>query len=538
MMLKSTKMIACAALLFSCSISSLQAQTFTAPIADEHVFGSIDVRKPTHIFSYSNEYVESPFGLVNLYLTGWGNPEGASEFVWQFTDPNTTNVIAKGSFIYKEVNDVVVSSMIDEVTNRVQIIVAYHKKDVGHFMDIYEITGSTTDPVAYISTTPLSDSKEYGRISIDASYKYKVGIIWHHKDADAIQTIFGLAGTWQGIKTLDGTNGQMEPDIAFGMEDVSFVYHDGSGTITKLAIPQTSLTGPAALVYPTVQDVNPTGMTLTSKIILDCPDHMDVGFPSAPGHNWAYTYTNNSQVLVRYIEYNGPAVITTTSINSGALGNVPTFGAYKAFSPSIHYGINNSTDNITVCWYTTDYSSSHSYIGLQMDPLPMTGPVLTNIADYMGLPNGATSAPEDFPVIAVSKSDLELISEYFYVAYSTYNASNDQFELHHAFHKWMNPVFRGLPEEHTSPKSTSIANSYPNPFTDVINVPLNFEKGGTVHIQLVDLLGRRIMLKELKAEQFNATVQLSGLSEVAPGTYLLQTRLNGKIMSTKSVIKK
>lgn len=537
MMLKSTKMIACAALLSTISFSGLQAQTFTTPVADEHVFGSPDVRKPTNIFAYSNEFVESPFGLVNVYLTGWGNPEGASEFVWQFTKPHTTTVVAKGSFIYKEVSDIVVSSMADDVTGRTQLLVAYHKMGVGHFLDIYDITGSTTDPVVYNYTMQLSDSKEYGRISIDAFYKYAVGIIWHHSDMNEIQTILGLGGTWNGIKTLDGASGQMEPDIAFGSEAANFVYHNGFGTITKLAIPMSSLTGPAGVVYPAVQHVNSTGMTLTDKIILDCPDLMDAGYP-ASGKNWAYTYTNNSEVKVTYIDYNGPGVINTTSINSGVLGNVPTVGPYKAYSPSIHFGIGPYTDDITVCWYTTNYIDRHSYIGLQMDAHPLTGPTLKNIPDYMGLPNGATADPEEYGAIAVSKSDFELIQDYFYVAYSTYNPGTDEFELHHAFHTWYNPVFRGLPEEPAAPESTVVSNIYPNPFNDVINVPLKFETGGTVVIRLMDLTGRKIMSKEIKAEQFNTTVQMKGLEDLAPGTYLLQTRLNGQTMSTKTVIKK
>ncbi len=536
-MLKSTKMIAYALLLSGCSISSLQAQTFTNPIADEHIFGSPEVRKPTNIFSYSNEYVESPFGPVNVYLTGWGNPKGASEFVWQFIKPHTTNVVAKGSFIYKEVSDIVVSSMMDEVTNETQLLVAYHKTGVGHFLDIYDMTSSTSHPVVYNSTIQLSDSKEYGRISIDAFYKYAVGIIWHHSDMNEIQTILGVGGTWNGIKTLDGASGQMEPDIAFGSNEANFVYHNGFGDITKLAIPMSSLTGPAGMIYPTVQDVNNTGMTLTSKIILDCPDLMDAGYISA-GNNWAYTYTNNSEVKVRYIDYNGPAVVNTTSINSGVLGNVPTFGAYKAFSPSIHYGIGHYTDDITVCWYTTNYADRHAYIGLQMDAHPLTGPTLKNNPDYMGLPNGTTSEPEEYGAIAVSKSDFEIIVDYFYVAYSTLNTSSGEYELHHAFHEWTNPVFRGLPEEEKAAENAAINNVYPNPFKEVIQVPLNFKTGGTVNIQLMDLMGRRIMSKEIKAEQFNTTVQMTGLENIVPGTYLLQTRLNGKKMSTQTVVKK
>src|SRR5690606_780427 len=118
-------------------------------------FGSPEVRKPTNIFSYSNEYVESPFGPVNVYLTGWGNPKGASEFVWQFIKPHTTNVVARGSFIYKEVSDIVVSSMLDQVTNETQLLVAYHKMGVGHFLDIYDMTSSTSHPVVYNSTIQL-----------------------------------------------------------------------------------------------------------------------------------------------------------------------------------------------------------------------------------------------------------------------------------------------------------------------------------------------------------------------------------------------
>lgn len=173
-----------------------------------------------------------------------------------------------------------------------------------------------------------------------------------------------------------------------------------------------------------------------------------------------------------------------------------------------------------------------------MDPLPLTGPTLKNLPDYMGLPNGITQETEEFPVIAVSKSDLELISEYFYVAYSTHNPATGDYELHHAFHQWLNPVFRGLPEEEKAIERPVVNNVYPNPFKAMIQVPLNFKTGGTVNIQLMDLMGRNIVSKEIKAEQFNSTVQLGGLENITPGTYILRTYLNGKRVSTQPVIKK
>lgn len=523
-----------ASFLSAAAIGTTQAQTFQPSIADEFTYGSPLIKDPTDISVYSSEYVESPFGLANMYLTGWGNPRYASEFVWQFLAPNSTTVIKQGSFMYANVSSISVSSMTNLATNQVQLLVAYHKRGSGHFLDIYDVTNSTSTPVVYNSTIQLSNSTRYGRIRMDAFYKHTVGITWE-RPGIGIQTLAGQNGAWSTIKTLNGTLDKIGPDIALGHDQVNYVYHDGLGNITESAIDLSTLMVPGTTtVSPLIQDYNSTGMTLTSDLVIDCPDHMG---PVAPPNtqSWAYTYTNNAQVFVRYTDYNGTGIPNTSIINDGSLGNQPTYGAYKAFTPSLHFGIYGGyTDDITVAWYTTDYGSNHSYIGLQLNtntPNP-TIPSLRSTPDYMSLPHGATNATENFPVSALSKSDFELINRYLYGAYATFDDNAGHYVLHHAFHEWGNTIFKEVIKT-----DFSQIKAYPNPFSTEINTAVTLKEKGNLRLELRDVTGRLMAQKELHADKGTYPMQMSGLDNIIPGTYFLSTFIDGKNVQTRTVIK-
>lgn len=515
-----------ATLLGLSSITTTEAQTFVPPTGIDHIYGSQHIRKPDNAFAYSNDYVESPWGVKNLYLAGWGTKEYLSEVTWIFTDLHSTNIVAKGSLLYKEVDHIVVSSVMDDAGNT-QILVAYLRPGYGHFVDIYNLTNSTTNPIVWDTTMQLSDSPE-GRISVEAFYKYRVAFVWEHLEANTIQTKLCEAGTWHPTKNLDATDYQHAPDIALSADVVHYVYHNDAGEITYSQFDYNDLTSPITTIYPILTDVNTTGLTIEENINIAAPDHMNYpGYNN--GHNWGYTYTDYEKVYLRYIDYNQSGLLKDIVLNDGSLGNSPTVGSYKAYTPSIHYSINNP---IQVDWYNTDGGGGDQrYIGLMVEDDGSTSVTILNSLDYMELPNSQAFNYDEYANLAVSRSDLELIDQYIYVVYTTYNSVTDEYELHHAFHDYMNT------SEFKKSLQIPTSSTYPNPFTKEINMKIVCEKENVATIQLMDITGRVVTTQTASLNKGNNLVQLPNLEKLPAGNYILNTIIDSKIINTSKLVK-
>jgi len=433
----------------------------------------------------------------------------------------------------------------NSTTNRLNLLVAYYKAGTGHFMDIYEVTGSTINPVVYSSTMMLSNSPNYGRIRMDCHKLYGVALAWQYPGI-GIQTLVGDLGTWSGVTTFSGTGGESGPDVAFshssGPLNVHYVYYNNStGNMTESVFDWSVLLGTPGSVPPIIEDVNFVGAGMALRPVLDCPDHYDA-------ENWAYTYADNGgKILVRYIDYHTAATPLTVAVNSGALGNVPTSSIHKVFDPALHYGnggIGGGTGQITVGWYATNGSWLNGYMALEMTE---DGSGLISAPDYMALPNAFT--PSFYPLrkgIAFSKgSDDPLVPPFLYTTFYDLDPGTVLYNLHHAFHKWGMPVFKGGGFTDPHPEcgiharqalaATSRLSAYPNPFRESIQTSVSLEEDGMLQLEMFDLTGRRVWQHQAAMTKGSHQVSTGSLKALAPGTYVLNASLNGKKIGTQKV---
>lgn len=527
-----------------------QAQTFVGPVAHEQVFNNWDIYYSGDIscFSFHDNKTGTAWGDVDVYLAGFGF--GFGEVTVQFTKPSDpTNVVYKGNLTglqgnpnYQDASYLQVGAVYNEMTGTVQVLVAYQW--AGFKVDVFDITPSATDPVVYNSTIDLSFPSTLNlfdhriRMDCDSRDLSRVAIVWDNNPlAGGLQTIGCVYGIWGNIMNIPGTSGASVPDIALSHTKtpeyyLHYVYYDATGMrINKSIMAFDDLMNPfTTTVTPSVNDVNYLSTALNSNLVIDSKDEDD-------SKSWAYTYTdqNASEVFVRLEENNSGTPPTTVSVNSGVLGNASLLGPYNVYSPSINYGSWGSQgDEITVGWYNTD-GSHNGYIGLIMSP---DGTSLISDPDYLEMPNAYT--PNPYPHtgksgIAFSKADAEhTANRHLYTTYYDYdNNYSPANRLHHAYH------VRGLTRFNEQKKlDLSSTTIYPNPFSDVLNTSVTLKQSGTVRIDLLDIAGRVVKHQEIKAETGTHPVQMSGLSNIVPGTYFLKTSIAGKAVNTKTVIKK
>ncbi len=547
--------------------SSTSAQTFNPPVADAFVFGNLPAGMgPQVTANYSHRDIPTSFGVNDLYLSAWStnDPGGGSlsEFIYRFTAPSTPLALAsQGSFFYQGVADLKVGMVFDATIGEYVVLVAYYDYmgvnsitgQVGHLLDKYVVNGPPGSSLNWFGQIQLSTSPQYGRISMDSHKDYGVAIAWEHPGV-GIETMVGDAGTWSGVTTLDFTIGEMGPDVAFthsgGALNVHFAYQNpGANTITESVMDWMSLLsvpfGGTALTPPNIEDINFVPSPV-SNLVLDCPDHYGV-------ENWAYTYTDGQRVYVRHIDYNTSGVPFTTIVNNGSLGNVPTVGNFLAFNPTLHYGdgaMGGATGQISVGWYCT-YSLTASgdshYITLEMRE---DGSGLLSAPDYNRLPNSINGYAYPFSGIAFSKmSDIPLAPGYLYANYfiETPFASGN-YELHHAFHKWNNPLFRGikpapLHPECGSPSKKEIMQAsrlsvYPNPFLNTFSSKVMLKEAGMVTMVLTDISGKVVAQEKTWQHKGEQLVSMKRLEQLASGNYLLTTKVNGVNQGTQVMVKK
>lgn len=521
--------------------SYVSAQTFVPPSAIEFTFGDPSITRPTHTSCYSAREVYTVFGPVDIYLAGWASPiTGAkSEFTWLFTNPSDpTTIAAQGSFLYNDVADIEVCLVGH------QIFVAYYKLGVGHMVDVYDITSSLTNPVVYNSTITLSGSSAYGPIQVDG-LKAGVAVIAWVNPGTGIQTIVHDGMGWGTTTTLTGTGNETALDIAMsnamtGGANVHYAYYDpATGIITESQVPFTTLVSPPPAVTPTVNDANLIGSVspYSFDLVLDCPDAYDVD-------NWAYTYANNTtDISVRFTDHHTTAVPTTVVVNSGALiGTVATTG-YTVYSPAIHYGTGSfgtgNGDQIYVGWYISDGSAYNGYVGLHMDE---SGTNLLSAADYLELPNAIT--PSLYPFIDVIGAGVAFskvsyggtVPDYMYTTYYDYSGAN--YQLHHAFHKWADPVFRPAGSQPAALSSLeNRVQTSPNPFHDVLHTSVDLQKDGIVQLKLYDITGRIVWQHQSSLKKGVHQLKLDNVKDIIPGTYILATFLDDARIGTQMMVK-
>lgn len=568
-MLRTLKHLTLTASLLAANAVSPYAQTFVAPNAPEYTFGDPMVHPAGNTSCYSLEagYAYFPAmvpaigsAYANLYVAGWNSLDigGMHEVTVLLTDPNDpTNVLWKASIPYTNVQDLQVGSQRNTTTNNTNILVAYYKPGTGHILDIYELSPSPSAPVQLINQMTLSNSPTYGRIRMDFHATYDCAIAWVNTTpgpTKGIQAIVYTSNNWSNISTLTGTANKTGVDIAITrvIEPVNnsgiayplhFVYTSG-GFVNEVSVDMNTLaTSAGGFVLPTPNDNFYAGAGLNSRLVLDCAD-FSRSSTVANGSAWAYTYSDGINAIVRTRNSTLPAA-QTAIVTSGMLGNSPLDpigGVYQVFNPAINYGAGypgSMQEEIMVTWYATDGGNVNGYMGAQIDP---NGTSVISTHDYLLLPHANTpTMPSSFTSgIALSKIGPKAVHKFLYATYYDVDPSTGDYQLHHAFHKWGDAVFKGEGTTGLSAGNKTEAtkiNVYPNPFSDKLNTSISLQEGGIVHLELHDLAGRLVWQHKTALTKGVHLLETGNIKGLTAGTYMLTASLNDKKIDTKMVVK-
>lgn len=544
----------CTAFLLATSAATVSAQVYQPSVAYEFTYGNSGIKFPQstscHSMPAGGAYFPSlGLGSTDLYVAAWNDPEPGrlSEVTVMLTPPNDPTIIYwQGSIMYTDVIGLEVGSIRNPATNETNILVAYYRNGDGYYLDEYKLgPGGAT---GLVNQTYLAASPTYGRIRMDFHSLWSGAIAWINTDpaVNRVQTMVYQNSAWSGTSTISNAANKTDLDLALEVVEVptgsSFMelhlVYAGSGLITKSSLNFNTLATTPGTYAATFNHSVFVSVPI-SRLSLDCP-----GF-TVNSSRWAYTYSDLANVVVYFRD---PAVaggLTQTAITTaGTLGNVPIAGSYKMYSPSLNYELDYASsgtyqNEIMVAWYATDGAGFNKYIGLKMDP---TGTYVSSLGDYLDLPNAQTpTSPVPFSSgIMLNKTDLKTRSPFSYATYFDIDPVTGLYQLHHAFHKWGDAAFRGLPEEATPGQGLSAGtriSSYPNPFSQQLNVSLEIPQNSIVELLLTDISGRTTAHTNYALTKGSHQVKLDQLSQLAPGNYLLTVLIDHKKAAVQKITK-
>lgn len=535
-------------LLLAAAAASVTAQVYQAPNATEFTFGHPGMKFPqttsNHAHAASSSYIPSlGLGSVDLYVAGWNDPEPGrlSEVTVILTPYGVPSPIWTNSITYTDVQDLEVGSRRNPSFNETTILVAYYKTGAGHFLDEYRLVSS--GPPLLIGQIPLSSSPTYGRIQMDFHSLWSGAVAWIDPSINRIRTMVYDNNNWSAISTLNGTANKNDLDIALEVvetatgstKELHFVYA-GNGFVTESFLNFNTLFTTPGTYTPSLNDNVSVGPNPISRITLDCPGFSNVS------SRWAYTYSDLMNINVRFKDPAIAPFAQSVATTNGMLGNIGIAGFYKMFSPAINYDYSSTSfgtaSDLMVAWYATDGGGYNKYIALKMDP---TGTFVTSLGDYLDLPNAQTPTTPNplYSGIALNKTDVKARSSFSYATYFDRDPVTGAAQLHHAFHTWSDPSFRGLPPEAETPDQhvNNSINTYPNPFNNQFSVSVTAAENGIVELLLTDINGRTVAQSNHIVYKGSQQVNMGQLDNLASGNYVLTVLMNQKKIAAQKITK-
>lgn len=518
---------------------NVSAQTLVPAQAYEHTFNLPNVTMSEDISCHAfKNPTNTAWGDVDVYLAGWGNGPVA-EVTVQFTKPGEpSNVLHSEILPYQTGFNIAVGAIYNSNTGTMQVLVAYEND--GFKVDIYDITTSPTNPLKFIDTKELTNDPHVNfgrrRIRMDSHIDRAV-IIWDHPGV-GIQVIGCDQGNWGNVLDVHDTYGRIGPDVALtemnGVPYVRMVYYRPPaapyiGQVISTSLDFNTVMSASNLIYPFGGGgfgFGTMSTILNPHLVIDTRDYDDY-------ENWAFvcTFYNLPGVFVGYRYDDGTSSVQSGLwVNSGALGNANVWGQYNVSSPSLHYGGGpGGADQIMVGWYASN-GSYNGYMGLQMKP-DASG--LISDPDYLEFTN-ATSPVYSLSGIAFCKEDKKLAPDYLYTVYYNRQNTSGGYDLHHAFHKWNNTVFK---EEQQLTIESPLSNAYPNPFKSYISKSVNVPEDGHLKVNLADVTGKIVAQYNQQVKKGNQTIQIADLDQILSGTYYLSTFFNNGRIQTEVIVK-
>ncbi|GEO04554.1 hypothetical protein AAE02nite_22180 [Adhaeribacter aerolatus] len=93
--------------------------------------------------------------------------------------------------------------------------------------------------------------------------------------------------------------------------------------------------------------------------------------------------------------------------------------------------------------------------------------------------------------------------------------------------------------EYFGPKAVKIGEAteslsvYPNPFTSEVNLELNAEEAGTMHVMVTNAIGAKVLERTLQVERGSSKQNLKFNRSLPQGMYHITTQMNGKVQHFK-----
>lgn len=86
-------------------------------------------------------------------------------------------------------------------------------------------------------------------------------------------------------------------------------------------------------------------------------------------------------------------------------------------------------------------------------------------------------------------------------------------------------------------KAVNTMQIFPNPTGDMLSVHLNTVEQSATEIRVVSLSGQTRLSKQSNISKGNTIIQVEGLNQLAPGMYMAQLIMNGKVVDTQKLVK-
>ena len=86
-------------------------------------------------------------------------------------------------------------------------------------------------------------------------------------------------------------------------------------------------------------------------------------------------------------------------------------------------------------------------------------------------------------------------------------------------------------------KDGVVIQTSPNPFTETLNVRFTATENGAAQINIINSNGQQVFSKQSDITKGYVTLQLNGLSRLAPGMYVATLSVNGVVTGTQKIIK-
>lgn len=189
--------------------------------------------------------------------------------------------------------------------------------------------------------------------------------------------------------------------------------------------------------------------------------------------------------------------------NGGILGNVMYIGDNKSFNDSNAEGVNiyliDQSDNTLSCSYS-DSKGGFGFSFIELNSYYIYPDVTGISADKILI-----ELTQNLPII--NNLEIRIINE------------NVSYIFHDA----------------NSPSTNIVGNIYPNPASDIINIPLNINTSEEFSFDLYGISGEKIKSGTYKVDNHNLTISTSDINN---GLYIFKTRIGNNVISRKFVVNK